>query len=169
MTARQFGTSGLWIIVLLIAASGCASQGTARRTTRPTVTAGEFGTPGCFYVDLVRDFEILDDSNLIVYAPGKPDAYHVHYSPPNWELGLIETIGFDSLGSQVCGYASDRMVHNDSAGLTRYAINGVYRLEPMALTALRTRFGLGKNAKKPVPQPADGATIGRELGESDKK
>jgi hypothetical protein len=155
--------------LLLVAAIavGCTSSGEQQRPPRPSVRGGEFGTPGCFLRRLVQDFEVLDDRNLIVFAPGRSDAYHVQVSPPDGQLRFAQLLAFESRDSRICGYAGDSLTMADgTAGPRRLSVTGSYRLDPAALQGLEARFGMAAApARGPAqPQPGEGAAIERDLG-----
>jgi hypothetical protein len=157
------------VAVLLVAAAalGCASSGEQQKPARPSVRGGEFGTAGCFLRRLVQDFEVLDDRNLIVFAPGRSDAYHVQVSPPDEQLRFTQLLAFESRDSRVCGYAGDSLTIADgAAGPRRLSVIGSYRLDPAALQGLEARFGIASApASGPgQPQPGGGAEIERDLG-----
>ena len=151
-------------LMVIAAACGCVSDTQREIPSRPTVTAGEFGTPDCFLRRTLQDFEVLDDRNLIVFAPGKSEAYHVQISPPATELRFATLLAFESRSSRVCGYAGDGLMLGDSGpGVRRFSITGVYRLDAMALEGLTARFGKGTKAMLATPIPGAGAAIERDL------
>jgi hypothetical protein len=146
----------LAIAAAALATAGCTSQAGEGRPARPAVRPGEFGTPGCFAPRLARDFVPLDDRNLIVFAPGTSDAYHVQVSP--------STLAFESRNTQVCGHAGDRLMMADAGSHgQRLAVTGVYRLDERELDGLRVRFGKTMRGATPAPAQGDGAEIEREL------
>jgi hypothetical protein len=145
-------------------AAGCASSGDSERPPRPSVKAGEFGTPGCFLRQSVQNFEVLDDRNLIVFAPRKTDAYHVQVSPSSGELRFTHTLAFESQGSSVCGYGRDGLIVAETGtGPRRLSITSVYRLDAAALDGLRVRFGKQTVPGATTPKAGEGAEIERGL------
>ncbi len=154
-------------MALALVLSACTAGQTGRETpSRPTVQAGEFGTADCFLRRTVQDFEVLDDRNLIVFAPGKSEAYHIQVSMPATELRFASVLAFESRSSRICGYAGDSLLIGDAGpGLRRLPVAGVYRLDEVALEGLQARFGRGAGrAGSQAPQPGGGATIERDLG-----
>jgi hypothetical protein len=153
------------LIVLAAVVAGCAAAPDAERARRPSVKPGEFGTPGCFLPRTVLDFTVLDDRNLVVFAPGRGDAYHVQVSPPSASLRFAQRLAFRSNDSRLCGYAGDSLLVADAPGYdARLSVTGVYRLDERALAGLQARFGKAPPAAAPAPQPGPGAAIERELG-----
>ena len=154
----------LWMAVAAMAA-GCASNYDEReRPPRPSVKGGEFGSAACFLRRSVQDFEVLDDRNLIIFAPGKADAYHMQVSPPNGQLRFVHVLAFESPNSRICGYAGDDLVIADAGiGPRRLSVTGVYRLDAAALEGLQVRFGKKTVAGVAAPKPGEGAEIERSL------
>jgi hypothetical protein len=158
-------TRPLAIAAAALVAAGCASQAGEARPVRPSVRPGEFGTPDCFVARLARDFVALDDRNLIVFAPGTSDAYHVQVSPSSGDLRFASTLAFESRNTQVCGHAGDRLMMADAGSRgQRLSVTGVYRLDERELDGLRARFGKAAPGETPAPAPGEGAAIERELG-----
>lgn len=159
MRPAPLAAAGLAVLVL----AACAGSGEPR--PRPTVKAGEFGTPDCFLRRAASDFQVLDDRNVIVFAPGRADAYHVQVSLPLTDLRFADTLAFESRSSRICGYAGDELVvASTGSSLRRASVTGVYRLEPAALDGLLARFGRGRPAAKPEPRAGEGAEIERDVG-----
>lgn len=129
--------------------------------------AGEFGTPDCFLRRSAADFRVLDERNLVVFAPGRRDAYHVQVSMPLHDLRFANAVAFESRGSRVCGYAGDALlVQGSGGGPDRASVIGVYRLDGPALEGLLARFGAGPAQPKPEPRPGAGADIEQDLGDA---
>ncbi len=109
-------------------------------------------------------FEVLDDRNLIVFAPGRSDPYHMQVSPASSGLRHATVLAFEASSAQICGYAGDSLlVEQPGGGLQRLSVIGVYRLDGPALAGLEARFGKAAPVR-PAPQPAAGAEIERDLG-----
>ncbi len=146
-------------LLVLALAAGCAGKG-GERTPRPTVRGGEFGVQDCFLRHTAEDFEVLDGRNLIVFTPGRANAYHVQVSPPDDGLRFAEALGFQSTSSQVCGYAGDSLITgNAGGGPERLSVTGVWRLDAAALQGLESRFGKRPAGPPPPPVPGKGAEI----------
>ena len=139
--------------------AGCAGNG-SERPPRPSVRAGEFGKPACFLRHTVHDFEVLNDRNLIIFAPGRSNAYHVQVSPPDDGLRFAEALAFQSSSSQICGYAGDSLITGGAGGGPgRLTITGVWRLDTAALEGLEGRFGKQTAPGSTAPTPGKGAEI----------
>jgi hypothetical protein len=152
------------LVTAALAHGGCTSQSGQERPSRPSVKPGEFGAADCFTARLVRDFDALDDRNLIVFGPGKSDAYHVQVSPPSPDLRFTDVLAFESRGAaRICGHAGDDLLVADAGHRERLSVIGVWRLDERALQGLRARFGASRPAPTPAPQPGEGAQIERDL------
>ncbi|MBM4196461.1 MAG: hypothetical protein FJ197_05075 [Gammaproteobacteria bacterium] len=158
-------------IVLAIAAAlaGCSNSDGRLAKPRPSVRAGEFGAADCFWNSSVSGFEVLDGRNLIVFASGRADAYHVQVGPGAQDLRFTSTLGFRSRGSRICGQAGEALVTQSfgSRG-EELPIIGVYRLDEAAVGGLRQRFGRGDPPDSPEPQPGTGPDIDRDIEEQDR-
>ncbi len=151
-----------WLVLPLL--SACAGGGGEEQPARPFVRAGEFGQADCFLRRTVMDFEVLDDRNLIVFAPSRSDPYHMQVSPASSGLRHATVLAFEASSARICGYAGEALlVEQPGGGLQRLSVIGVYRLDEPALAGLEARFGKAAVPAKPVPQPAAGAEIERDL------
>ena len=86
-------------------AAGCATAPTAGdRAAAPAKT-------DCLRPSLIRDWDALDQRNLIVYETGgRP--YHVELTQSCFGLDFAEMLGFyDRRGDgRICGYGLDRVI-----------------------------------------------------------
>lgn len=163
--AERAAAAALALAAALLA--GCAADPSAEPARRPSVRAGEFGTPDCFLRRAAADFKVLDERNLVVFAPGRDDAYHVQVSLPLQGLRFADTVAFESRNTRICGYAGDELLlRRGGGGPERASVVGVYRLDRPALEGLLARFGAGAAPAQPAPRPGAGADIETEPGEA---
>ena len=133
--------------------AGCA--GTQPRAVKPPIPPPSVtGKADCVDARSVQNFLVLDRSNLIVYAPNETNAYHVRISPPSTDLPWADDLALVPSGSQLCGYAGDRLLVDGE----RYAVIDVARLSPEGLESLRASRR-GESVPMPPPQPGPGAEI----------
>ena len=105
----------------------------------------------CFYQQRVDNFEVLNDSNLLVFD-GRRRVYHVEVSPPSMELRHAYGIQFSSTTGRVCGNPGERLqVQNGSFSRFPLSVTGVYRLDEATQSAVRAHFG----QTTPLPPPED--------------
>jgi hypothetical protein len=73
--------------------------------------AAAVGKTDCLRVSLIRDWDALDESNLIVYELGRRP-YHVELTQACFGLDFATMIAFYDRGSdaRICGYGLDRLI-----------------------------------------------------------
>lgn len=124
---------------LTVFASGCAGTGTGNGSGITGRTGG--GLPAdCIINRGVRDFERLDNRNLILYGPGSR-AYHVVLTTPAIDLAREITIGVLDDDGRICPYGGDAIII-DGVIRERIPIRSIEALDPADLEALKVEFGL---------------------------
>jgi hypothetical protein len=87
----------------------------------------------------IRDYQVLDDANLIVSGSGKR-TYHVVLARRAFGLGSAMSIGFQSRTGQICsGFSS--VVFEEFGRLERVPIRSLSRVTPEEHNELLIRFG----------------------------
>jgi hypothetical protein len=117
----------------------------------------------CFYTREADNFDVLEDSNLIVYAPTKSRAFHVRIAPPANGLRFTEGIAFTGRSNRICGYAGESVVFGGRMGARRFSVVDVRRLDEAALEQLKETYTSGDGKKMPEPKPTEGADVERDL------
>jgi hypothetical protein len=158
MTARALVIS----LIATVSVIGCAAGQSATSQSGSVAEASD--RSGCFYWRQVTDFDPLDRSNLIVYAPGKASAYRVSISPPSRSLPSANHIAFSSRSNRICGHAGERLLIGSSTELG-FSVTQVY---PLSKTDLQALLGEGEeiaiNPDDPDQAlPGTGAEIERVL------
>ena len=150
-------TSRALVISLTASVSviGCTAGQNAKPQSEASAEASD--RSGCFYWRQVTDFDPLDRSNLIVYAPGKSSAYRVSISPPSRALPSANYIAFSSRSNRICGYAGDKLLVGSGAELG-FSVTQVY---PLSKTALQALLGEDENS---VINPDDPDQVSPETG-----
>lgn len=106
MTSRP-----LLIYIAAALAAGCAGA--------PATTAGDRAAApeetDCLRTSLIRDWDVLDERNLIVYESNRP--YRVELTQTCFGLDFAQMIGFydRSADGRICGYGRDRLVVDRTA------------------------------------------------------
>jgi hypothetical protein len=118
---------------------------------------------GCFFTRDASDFDVLDKSNLIVYAPTKSRAYHVRIAPPSNELRFANGLLFEGRDNRICGYAGESVSFRGSEAGRRYSITNVWQLDASAREQLLDAYKTGAGKKMPEAKESDGAEIERNL------
>jgi Family of unknown function (DUF6491) len=87
----------------------------------------------------IRDYQVLDDSNLLVNA-GAQRQYHVALTRRAYGLRSTWRIGFKSSSGQVCSGFSDLIV-DDGLSVESIPVRSIRRLTPEEYEDLMVRFG----------------------------
>ncbi len=119
--------------------------------------------PDCIFEGTIRDYRVLDESNLVVTASASRK-YHIELSRRAYGLKSTWAIGFSSPGSRICAGFSDIVV-DDSFGPEAIRINKIRRLSPDEYEDILIRFG----KKEPeIEQPREPEEVkGAEVEELD--
>jgi len=132
-------------------------------TTNEDAVAPEDGweTRGgdCISQMSIRDYQVLDESNLIVTGSARRK-YHVVLSRRAFGLRSTWRIAFQSTTGQVCSAFSDLIV-DDGMGTEKIRIRSVRQLTPEEYHDLLVRFGKKEPDVKqtPEPVPIEGAEV----------
>lgn len=138
----------------------CASSPEGQDTMdRPASARGS----DCIFEGTIRDYAVLDESNLVVTASAKRK-YHIELFRPAFGLRSSWHIGFTSPTSRICPGFSEVVV-DDSFGPEAIRISSVRALSPEEYDDLMIRYG----KKKPeiVEAPANNEVQGAEVEELD--
>jgi hypothetical protein len=103
----------------------------------------------CISTRTIRDYRVLDDSNLVVTAQGNRK-YHIALSRRAVGLRASWKIGFRSTSGRACG-GFDDIVVDDGFGPERIRIAGIRELTPEEYEELLVRFGKKEPATEPAP------------------
>ena len=107
------------------------------------------GGSDCISTRTIRDYRVLDDSNLVVTAQAN-NKYHVTLSRRAVGLRSSWKIGFRSTSGRVCGGFDDILV-DDGFGPERIRIAAIRQLTPEEYDALMVRFGKKEPAIEQAP------------------
>jgi hypothetical protein len=150
-------------LILVISSSlvACASSGDHYESAGdPVTTRGH----DCISQSTIRDYQVLDDRNLIVTARAK-QKYHVQLSRQAFGLRSNWKIGFRSPTGRICSGTGDVVVNDSFGSEETIRISSIKEVEPDELNALLVQFG------KKVPEveraPAQEKVKGAEVEELD--
>lgn len=142
-------------IVTIVISSGlvaCASSGDRYESAGdPVTTRGH----DCISQSTIRDYQVLDDRNLIVTA-GAKRKYHVQLSRQAFGLRSNWKIGFRSPAGRICSGTGDVVVDDSFGSKETIQISSIREVEADQLNALLVQFG------KKVPE-VEHATAKKEV------
>jgi hypothetical protein len=93
----------------------------------------------CISQSAIRDYTVLDDTNLIVVERATRK-YHVQLTRPAYGLRSTTRLAFHSATGRVCERFSD-IIMDDGFGPDRIRIQSIQRLTPQEEEDLLVRFG----------------------------
>jgi len=144
------------IVVSLSTLIGCAGTGEPLESA-----AAESGSRSrdCISQSSIRDYQVLDDSNLIVTAAVRRK-YHVILRHRAFGLRSSWQIAFRSPTGMICP-GSGEVVFNDGMGPERNQIRSIRELTPDDLDELLIRFGKKEPdfEQTPATEDVDGAEV----------
>ena len=129
--------------------AACAT-GPGRPAMEPPVRGS-----ACVFESTISSFQPLDATRLIIYGPGRRNAYLAGVSAGcfdlqhRWALALVDS----DRNGQVCGFGRDRVAYRDAGRIQECLILGLERLSPERLDALELKHGLRKPDEPPAGQP----------------
>ena len=103
----------------------------------------------CISQTSIRDYQVLDDSNLIITASVKRQ-YHVALARRAFGLRSKWAIGFTSRTGMICPMSGE-VVLDDGIGQERISIRAIRRLSPEERDALLIRYGKKEPEIKQAP------------------
>jgi Family of unknown function (DUF6491) len=131
-------------LVMLAALAACATVHAAPSESRADKDA-------CLFVRTIHDFRPLDRTNLIIWAPGRRDAYLVELGFPLPELKFAHRLAVVDRNhdGMLCGYGMDRIVVPDSFGSQPSTIRSMTRLDERGLAELEAKYNVRLTRGKP--------------------
>jgi len=139
----------------------CATPG---EPSGETSLAEDRGNRDCISQSSIRDYQVLDDSNLIV-TEGVRRKYHVALSRRAFGLRSTWQIGFHTMSGRVCAGTADLVYNDGISGRERIRVRSVRELGPEDLDDLLVRFG--KKEPDVEQAPAQDEVKGAEVEELD--
>jgi hypothetical protein len=129
----------------MLEALGCAASGA------PSARAPLPGTDACVFIRNVGDWQVIDQTTMMVYAPLRKDAYLLKLFEPVPELDFHERVGFEDTAhnGQLCG--GDYLLIRDEIAPRRVPIVAFRKLTPDEAKQL---LSASKSAAKPVDHSA---------------
>jgi len=140
---------------------GCATSGDS---TEAAASASNSRAHDCISQSTIRDYQVLDDRNLIVTAGAKRQ-YHVELSRRAFGLRSNWQIGFRSPTGRVCSGSGEVIVDDGFGRKESISMSSIRQIDPAELDELLVRFG--KKDPDIEQTPAQEEIKGAEVEELD--
>ena len=139
----------------LLIVFSCSLVACAAPQEDPEAAAYERSARGsdCISQMSIRDYQVLDDANLIVTGSGKRK-YHVSLVQRAFGLRSTWRIGFKTTTGRVCPGFSE-LVLDDGMGVERIKVRSIRELTQEEHEELLVRFGKKKPEVELTPEPAE--------------
>ncbi len=146
------------ILIAFISCFFVACASTGRGPGEPD-SAPSSRSSDCIFEGTIRDYRVLDESNLVVTASAKRK-YHIELSRRAFGLRSSWHVGFTSPTSQICPGFSEVIV-DDNFGPEAIRILGIRALSPEEYDDLLIRFGKKKPeiVDAPAAEEVDSAEV----------
>ncbi|MCC5867218.1 MAG: hypothetical protein JJU27_01790 [Gammaproteobacteria bacterium] len=153
--------AGFACVILAGMLAGCGTtSGTADARGAAGTLASAAVHHDCVRISRVRRFERLDDSNLLLFAPDRQNAYHVQTVMGCPDIGRAGFLSIDGAQGSLCGYPGEVLRTGIRTGFPGDArserpcqVRSVRRLDFSGLQDLLVEHGLGEQG-----EPAAGET-----------
>ena len=146
---------------IVILSISCALVACASTENGAPESAGESRarSSDCIFEGTIRDYRVLDGSNLIVTGSGQRK-YHIELARRAFGLSSSWHIGFSSPTNRICPGFSEVVV-DDTMGPEAIRITSIRRLSPEEYEDLLIRFGKlePEIEQTPAPEPVEGAEV----------
>ena len=106
----------------------------------------------CVFIRTVGNYQVIDRDKVVIWAPGRRDAYLARLSMPlfglkgSWQMAMID----HDMDGQLCGFSSDRIGVRDLGHPESASIVSMIRLDAAGLAELEQQYdvSLTKAEKK---------------------
>lgn len=104
----------------------------------------------CIFISSIGNYRSLDRDKVVIWAPGRRDAYLVELTMPlfgldsSWQMATIDK---DHDG-RLCGFSGDRIGVRDIGRPESATIKSMTRLDDAALAALEQKYQVSLTRKK---------------------
>lgn len=114
----------------------------------------------CISQSTIRDYQVLDDKNLVVTAGGKRK-YHIQLSRKAFGLRSNWKIGFRSPTGRICSGTSDVVVDDSFGSKETIQISSIREVGPDELNVLLIQFGkkVPEVERAPTQEEVKGAEV----------
>lgn len=111
----------------------------------------------CVFVRSIQGFKPLDRNHLVIWSPGRQDAYLVRLAGSSPDLRFAHRLAFvdRNRDGRLCGYGMDRIATTDSAFPHPATIIGMTRLDEERIAELEAQYDVRLTRKSRTSE--DGA------------
>ena len=157
MNMRQLLIKHSVIVFTLCSLVACAAPGEPRNTAS---LSDEPVSRDCISQSSIRDYQVLDDSNLIVTASVRRK-YHVQLSRRAFGLRSTWKIAFRSPTGMICGGSSDLVFDDGMRSYEQIGVRSIRELSAEETDDLLVRFGKKEAETKQAlaTEEVDGAEV----------
>jgi len=121
-------------------------------------------TRDCISQSSIRDYQVLNESNLIV-TEGVRRKYHIELAHRAFGIRSTWQIGFRSMAGRICANSADLIYNDGLSGAESVRVRSIRQLSPEDLDDLLVRFG--KKEPDVIQTPAQEEIEGAEVEELD--
>jgi hypothetical protein len=143
----RFKLNSCLIVAHSIALTACAAEPT------PDVNPAKRDT--CVFFSALYDWQTLNDSHLVVWVPGKHDAYHLTLAMPLPGLSFAQSLGFidGTRDGRLCSFGQDAITIGTDSMQQRSSIRSIEYLNPETLAQLEQQYSvrLAPQSKRKAP------------------
>jgi hypothetical protein len=141
----------------LVVAAACASPAQKPGDKPPPLKGSD-----CVFFSALYDWQELDQNNLVIWAPGRRDAYHIYLTVPLYDLKFSAALAFidKDHDGQLCGFSRDEIAITDRSFPQRSSITAMKRLDAAGIAKLEEQFKtkLTSDSKKQKPKDPERET-----------
>jgi hypothetical protein len=151
-------------LIIVITSSGLLACAAPDKPKTEKFSGGGMRRSDCISEASIRDYQLLDSSNLIVTAAGKR-RYHIVLSRSSQELEHSRSLGFVSPVGRICAGFGEILIQPGFAGSgfgpEKIRIRSIVLLSPEDEEFLLIHFGLkDPEFEQPrTPQKVEGAVV----------
>ena len=136
----------LALLSVLLAVVGSAGATASQENKEEAKKVGN----ECVFIRTVGNYQPIDRDKVVIWAPGRRDAYLAELSMPlfglksAWNMAMIDR----DMDGRLCGFSSDRIGVRDVGHPESATIVSMRRLDAEQLAALEEKYDVSLTRKK---------------------
>src|SRR5690606_11443328 len=126
---------------------GAAHAGAATQVDKPNV---DKRGNDCVFISSIGQYRALDDDKIVIWAPGRRNAYLVELTMPlfglegSWKMATIDR----DRDGRLCGFGMDKIAVRGIGRPESATIRSMTRLDDAGLAALEEKYQVSLTRKK---------------------